>query len=278
MKRPVLFTETWRTCWWSHSCGSFTAIAAAVCQLLLSTIQLPVSAVYSHHCHGRLLPKLTVAKCFMYLSQLNPTVNRASLREELIAYRALSWLFEVEKSCNDVSVTDGPHIRRWSHNIIILYYNTYHCGPGSSAGIATDYGLDGPGIESRCGQDFPPVQISCGAHPASCKKVTRSFQGVEAAGACCWPLTPLYCRGHGRVELYLYPPNGPHRACNGKTLPLYIYIYIYIYIYMYKVIKKIDSISYVYISWTIHGILWMMYITCEKGSPQCLNTIARTLD
>jgi len=25
---------------------------------------------------------------------------------------------------NDVSVNDGPHIRRWSHKIIILYYNT----------------------------------------------------------------------------------------------------------------------------------------------------------
>jgi hypothetical protein len=24
----------------------------------------------------------------------------------------------------DVSVNDGPHIRRWSHKIIILYYNT----------------------------------------------------------------------------------------------------------------------------------------------------------
>ena len=28
---------------------------------------------------------------------------------------------------NDVSVHHGPHIRRWSHKIIILYYNTYHC-------------------------------------------------------------------------------------------------------------------------------------------------------
>ena len=28
------------------------------------------------------------------------------------------------------------------------------CGPGSSVGIATDYGLDGPGIESRWGRDF----------------------------------------------------------------------------------------------------------------------------
>ena len=25
---------------------------------------------------------------------------------------------------NDVSVNDGPHIRRWSHKIVILYYNT----------------------------------------------------------------------------------------------------------------------------------------------------------
>jgi hypothetical protein len=28
--------------------------------------------------------------------------------------------------------------------------------PGSSVGIATDYGLDGPGIESRWGRDFLP--------------------------------------------------------------------------------------------------------------------------
>ena len=29
------------------------------------------------------------------------------------------------------------------------------CGPGSSVGIATDYGLDGPGIESQWGRDSP---------------------------------------------------------------------------------------------------------------------------
>jgi len=28
---------------------------------------------------------------------------------------------------NDVSVNDGPLMRRWSHKIIILYYNIYHC-------------------------------------------------------------------------------------------------------------------------------------------------------
>jgi hypothetical protein len=33
------------------------------------------------------------------------------------------------------------------------------------------------------------------------------------------------CRGHGRVQLYLYPPSGPHRSCNEVTLPFFIVCY-----------------------------------------------------
>ena len=55
----------------------------------------------------------------------------------------------------------------------------HYCGPGSSVGIATDYGLDGPGVESRWGRDFPPVQTGPGAHPVSCKMGTGSFLGVK---------------------------------------------------------------------------------------------------
>jgi len=43
------------------------------------------------------------------------------------------------------------------------------CGPGSSVGIATDYGLDGPGLNPGGDEIFPPVQTGPGAHPASCK-------------------------------------------------------------------------------------------------------------
>ena len=50
-------------------------------------------------------------------------------------------------------------------------------GPGSSVGIATNYGLGGPGIESRWGRDFPPVQTGPGAHPASYTVGTGSFSG-----------------------------------------------------------------------------------------------------
>ena len=36
------------------------------------------------------------------------------------------------------------------------------CGPGSSVGIATEYGLDGPGIESRWGEIFRPSRPDLG--------------------------------------------------------------------------------------------------------------------
>jgi len=52
-------------------------------------------------------------------------------------------------------------------------------GEVSSVGIVTDYGLDGPGIESRWGRDFPPVQTCPGAHPVSCTMGTGSFLGVK---------------------------------------------------------------------------------------------------
>jgi hypothetical protein len=35
-------------------------------------------------------------------------------------------------------------------------------GPGSSVGIATDYGLGGPGIESRWAEIFRPSRLALG--------------------------------------------------------------------------------------------------------------------
>ena len=40
--------------------------------------------------------------------------------------------------------------------------------------------------------------------------------------------------------------------------------------------KKMDSISYIYISWTIHDT-WMTYITFEREGPKFSNTTARAL-
>jgi len=103
-----------------------------------------------------------------------------------------------------------------------------YCGPSSSDGIATDYGLDGPGIEFRWGRDFPPVQTDPGAHLASCKMGTGSFPGVKCGRGVLLTTHPFQCRSHVRVVLYLYPPSGPHRACNGITVPLLLYVFIII--------------------------------------------------
>jgi len=55
-------------------------------------------------------------------------------------------------------------------------------GPGSSVGIATDYGLDGPGSNPGGDEIFRPFQTGPGAHPASCKMYTVSFPGGKV-----WP-------------------------------------------------------------------------------------------
>jgi hypothetical protein len=47
----------------------------------------------------------------------------------------------------------------YSDSVLITFYSSYIfrsmyviiSGPGSSVGVATGYGLDGPGIESRLG-------------------------------------------------------------------------------------------------------------------------------
>jgi hypothetical protein len=68
----------------------------------------------------------------------------------------------------------------------------FSCEPGSSVGIATGYGLDGPGIESRYGaRFFAQVQTGPGAHPASCTMGTGSFQGVESGRGVVLTIHPL---------------------------------------------------------------------------------------
>ena len=94
------------------------------------------------------------------------------------------------------------------------------CGPGSSVSIETELGDGRSGIEFRRGRDFPPVQTGPGAHPTSCKMGTETLPGIKCGRGVLLTTHPFKCRGHGRVELYLYPLSGPHRDCNGITLPL----------------------------------------------------------
>ena len=54
-------------------------------------------------------------------------------------------------------------------------------GRDSSVDIATDYGLDGPGIESRWGARFSaPVQTGPGTYPASLQWLPGLSRGKAA--------------------------------------------------------------------------------------------------
>jgi len=80
----------------------------------------------------------------------------------------------------------------------------------SSDGIMTFYGLDGPGIVSRWGRDFPHP----GAHPASHTMGTGSFPGVKRPGRGVVYSPPISAEVTERVEPYLYSLYGPSWSVN----------------------------------------------------------------
>jgi hypothetical protein len=87
--------------------------------------------------------------------------------------------------------------------------------PLLGVGIATGYGLDGPGIESRWGARFTtPVQTGPGAPSSHLYNGYRVFPGgKERPGRDADPSPASSAVGHERVELYLYSPYGGRTAC-----------------------------------------------------------------
>jgi hypothetical protein len=84
----------------------------------------------------------------------------------------------------------------------------------SSVGIATRYGLDGPGIEPRLGARF-----SARTQPVSYTIGTGSFPGVKRTARSVDHPPPSRAEVKERVELYLYSPSGPSWPVLGWTLP-----------------------------------------------------------
>ena len=77
-------------------------------------------------------------------------------------------------------------------------------------GIATCYGLDGPGIVSRSGQDFPhPSRTDLGPTQPPAYVYGVSFTGVKRPGHGVNNTPSSNAEVKESVGLYLYSPSGP---------------------------------------------------------------------
>jgi hypothetical protein len=79
--------------------------------------------------------------------------------------------------------------------------------PGSVVGIATAYGLEGPGIESRWGRDFPHLSRPA-LRPTQppVQWVPGLSRGKVRPGRDADPSPTSSAEFKNRVELYLYSP------------------------------------------------------------------------
>jgi len=121
----------------------------------------------------------------------------------------------------------------------------HDCGQGSSVGIATGYGLDGPGIESWWGLIFHTCPDRTWSPPAFCTICIGSFPGIKSVrGVTLTPhalpvpwskkstgitLLPLRAirsvQGLSActVELYIYSPYGPYGLYRASVPVQYSY-------------------------------------------------------
>jgi hypothetical protein len=91
-------------------------------------------------------------------------------------------------------------------------------GGESTVRIATRYGLDGLGIESQWGRDFPhPSRTDLGPSQPHVQWVSYLFPSGKATETWRWtPLSPPSTKVKERVELYLYSPAGLHGLFCGE--------------------------------------------------------------
>jgi hypothetical protein len=128
----------------------------------------------------------------------------------------------------------------YNYRIYLIYY----VGRDSSVGIATRYGLDGPGVESRLGARFSaPVQTGPGAHPAAYTMGTGSFPGVKRPGRGVDHPHSSSAEVKERVELYVYSPLCAFVACSAVTFTFTFYLSLIYYILMHNVYLLVQMIN-----------------------------------
>jgi hypothetical protein len=93
-----------------------------------------------------------------------------------------------------------------------------------SVGIATTYGLNGPGVESGWERGFPhPSRLTLEPTQPLIQSYRVPFSGVKWSVRGVNHPSPSSAEVKVRVELYLYSPSGPSLSVLGQTLPIYLF-------------------------------------------------------
>jgi hypothetical protein len=134
------------------------------------------------------------------------------------------WRLAVELLLNDSTLSMSEHCVGPRFYLWFVYYSVYHTirtDWDSSVGIATRYGLDGPGIESRWGEIFRtrpdrpwgPRSLLYSGFRVCFPGVKRTGRDVDHP-----PLSSAEVKE--RVRLYIYSASGSSWPVLGRPLPL----------------------------------------------------------
>jgi hypothetical protein len=108
----------------------------------------------------------------------------------------------------------------WLFFLIFLKPTPPVCGSGSSVSTATDYGLEGPGLNPGGDEIFPPSRPARGPTQPPVKWVPGLSGGVK----CSWD---VLLTTHPRLVPWSWKSRAislpTHWACKGITLPFFTY-------------------------------------------------------
>ena len=141
--------------------------------------------------------------------QIDNTTSVPTVTRHLAEVWLILWNLKTELLHADLFKTGIIYTGWFRRTVSICGSNSFGRVRDSSVGIAIRYGMDDPGIESRWGggEIFSTRPDPPWGPPSLLYNGYRLFPEVKAAGAWCWPATPIFsAEVLNWVELYIYHP------------------------------------------------------------------------